>query len=418
MATISELRAARAMHGDPSILHDHHVAYLGLYNPKDHLDAAVNWLSDLDDCQTTLLVADNKSTDSSWELVRSAIAQVYPKSFFVQHFTNLGGYGGLFTNLDLLENAKWVTTFHQDDLYKPDHLSVHKKLAQKAEANIAIIASEQESFSSTGKRMGYPRASWLMDTSPDPATLFLANLRHHTLPFSGATFRVEMLRETEIPWHSTSFPDTEIVLRMLPKWTGFVDDKSIVRYLENPLSESHSINNQERSFGAAMAMTRVLSSSGFVEVCRLVPQREIPNFIDSLLSGLRHRISDDGQYSFVSTLALEVMFVTFGPHAEVTKRLEETYALLDAPAASAVLHRLHSFPVSPKDAKCFAKVGDREPLAPTSRFASSLITRVKQAIVILAGLLSRRTRKALVLTVTWLAKRLGIRSSWDFDWRK
>ena len=416
MTQLESIRANRVIVGNTQILDAPHIAYLGLFNPTKHLDSIVAWLGHLSKGAVPLLVVDNHSDDDSWEITKQQVQAMYPNSVLVRNPINLGGFGSLSINLDLLKNCEWLTTFHQDDRYPANHLTEHGKLAADCEEDVAIISSEQESFSPSGARLGYPRASWLLGPAPNPVTLFLANLRHHTLAFSGATFRIQMLREIAIPWHSTAFPDTEVVLKMLPKWTGIVTTASIVQYLENPISESHSIPDSEKNLGATISLIRVFSAPGFGELCGLVEESDLEAFVEELMFGISARIPDSEAASTVSLVALEAMAQYFGPNPSIAKNIETHYASIGASASASLLHRLHMFTgeagAIPSES-CVIVSTDKSQNSPKN-WATVLI---KQVLARLLGLLPRGVRAFLVRAWLQVLQVLKIRTKWHFNRR-
>jgi hypothetical protein len=416
MTQLESIRANRVIVGNTQILYAPHIAYLGLFNPTKHWDSIVAWLGHLSKGDVPLLVVDNHSDDDSWTFTKQQVQDMYPNSVLVRNPINLGGFGSLSVNLDLLKNCEWLTTFHQDDRYLANHLTEHGKLAADCEEDVAIISSEQESFSPSGARLGYPRASWLLGPAPNTVTLFLANLRHHTLAFSGATFRIQMLREISIPWHSTAFPDTEIVLKMLPKWTGIVTTASIVQYLENPISESHSIPDSEKHLGATMSLIRVFSAPSFGEICGLVGESDLEAFVEELMFGISARIPDSEAASTVSLVALEAMAQHFGPNPSIAKNIETHYASIGASASASLLHRLHMFTgedgtILPES--CVIASADKN-RNPPKKWATVLI---KQVIARLLGLLPRGARAFLVRAWLKVLQVLKIRTKWHFNRR-
>jgi hypothetical protein len=363
-----------------------------------------------------LLVVDNQSEDKSWNNTVRDLKAIYPNSLFVRNPINLGGFGSLAVNLDLLKDSEWVTTFHQDDSYSSNHLLVHGKLTTNCYKEVAIISSEQESFSPSGARLGYPRASWILGNAANAKALFLANLKHHTLAFSGATFRVQMLEDVAIPWHSTAFPDTEIVLKMLPKWTGSVTSASIVRYLENPISESHSIQDSEKNLGATMSLIRVFSTPNFGDLCRSLEEDEVDGFVKEMLIGLSTRISETRAASTVRLVALEAMAQHLGPNATIAKELESIYASIGATASTKLLHRLHTLPTmerTPPQESCNEIHTQAQPNRPR-KMTTSLM---KQVFARFLGLLPRTTRVFLVKSILSLFHKLNIKTKWDFPLR-
>jgi glycosyltransferase involved in cell wall biosynthesis len=419
MSAIDLIRGSRTIQGELGSLKQNHVAYLGLYNPREHMGAIGGWLKSLLNQDVPLIVADNQSEDGTWPAVKDLVAECYPNSIFVQHPVNLGGHGSLFANLDLIGDAKWITTFHQDDIYEPGHLSAHSSAIKNAPNDLAIVSSEQESYLPSGPRQGYPRAHWMMNREPDAVSMFLANLRHHTLPFSGASLRVDLLNEIKIPWHSTAFPDTEIVLRMLPKWIGIVESESVVRYLENPNSESHSIDSKERDFGAAMALTRVFSGDGFHELCKLVEEKDATAFFRAVEEGLGHRIQQADLAQNVRAIALEAMFQAFGPHPRIISGLEEIYEGLGAAPAASLLSRLQRFGsttggVTLTSADKFSVEVDKR--NPTLSFKE--VKFFRRTLLAALGVIPLALRRKLLVASVKFLKALGIKTNWDFDWKK
>jgi hypothetical protein len=413
MTQLENIRGGREIIGDPLLSRAPHVAYLGLFNPTKHWTSLTTWMSRLEKKGYPLLVVDNQSDDNSWSTTVNDIQAVYPNSLFIRNPINLGGFGSLTVNLDLLKNSKWVTTFHQDDIYPTNHLLEHGNLTNSCDKDVAIISSEQESFNSRGARLGYPRAAWLLGNVSNAKSLFLANLKHHTLPFSGATFRVEMLEDISIPWHSTAFPDTEVVLRMLPKWTGLVTSASIVSYLENPISESHSIQDTEKNLGASMSLIRVFNTPNFGKLCRSLEEDEVEVFVREMLVGLSGRISEARAASTVRLVALEAMAQHLGPNATIAKELESIYRSIGAIASTTLLHRLHSFTgteSTPPHESCTAFDSQTQPNQPGNKAT----TFIKQVLARFLGLLPRNARKFLVKSTLGVFHKLHIKTKWDF----
>ena len=411
MSLTEQLRNMRKIVGNISALESPHVAFLGLHNPNRHLDSIHEWISSIEADGSPLLVVDNSAPNEVLDINVLKTWTGFDRVVYVRNPMNLGGFGSLSTNLDLLSKADWVTTFHQDDHYSPKHLKIHRELVTSGNSELGVVSSEQESFMPNGQRLGYPRASWFLGEETDPISLFLANLRHHTLPFSGATFSLEMLRATSIPWHSTSFPDTEIVLKMLPKWNGLVTSRVIVKYLENPDSESHSIPESERDFGASMALARVFSSSGFGEICQRLSEPEIEGFVTALADGVSHRLRSKEAARETAVLALEIMLEHLGPHSSILERLEPYYSSIGASAASKLLHELHSFGEPGRSS------GEGCDPANASAY-SSRISLKGPAVKIVAKLMGYLPRGARV--VIWkIAMKflgfLGIKTAWTRD---
>jgi hypothetical protein len=223
-----------------------------------------------------------------------------------------------------------------------------------------------------------------------------------------------MLREIPIPWHSTAFPDTEIVLKMLPKWTGTVSAASIVEYLENPISESHSITDSDRNLGATMSLIRVFSGRGFRDLCGLLQESDVDHFVEELLFGISARISEGKAASTVSLVALEAMAQHLGPNPSIAMRLETSYGSIGAGASTSLLHRLHSFSTDkqalPLESCVKGTVYNKQ--LSTPKRAGKFI---KQVIARLMGLLPRGARALIVRTWLQVLQALKIRTKWHFN---
>ena len=256
-----------------SIAQFEHVVFLGTFNADPFKVQIQGWLRGLDLAGVGLFVADNHSTDNTVTWMRELIADLNCFSVIAINKGNFGGYGNLAMNLVQFGSAKWVTTLHQDDRYSRNHVQNHRKIISHSAANLGMICSEAISVLPDGRRTGYPRAQWLLEDSPDPVTVFLAHLRNHAYPFSGATFSKDVLLKYPIPWHSTAFPDTEIVMKMAVDFrTEFASDVT-VHYPENPSSESHSLTSQDRDFGVFQALLRVFAHPNYKVLCELVSKK-------------------------------------------------------------------------------------------------------------------------------------------------
>ncbi len=280
--------------------------FLGVYNADVFRERIELWLTRLDLQGTFLLISDNASTDSTLTWITPLAERMGVPFSIVRHKKNLGGYGNLASNLNSMTQGKWVTMLHQDDSYQPGHIQAHRRSLNHAPSNLGMIFSEARSVDEKGKVVPYPRAHWLFGDSEDPIRVFLAHVKHHVFPFSGATFSIEALRRFPVPYNSTAFPDTEIVMKMISDYDVRRARGVTVDYLENPISESHSLNSVERDLGAYQALIRVFSHSSFEKLCRQVPESKLPDFLRALLSGIDIRISHRVLASLLKQAAYEI----------------------------------------------------------------------------------------------------------------
>ena len=302
-----------------------HVVFLGLHNPTLHMPTLLDWLPNLDLEGTALVIVDNASDDNSLNEIKKLVLSLDNPTYLFRNEFNLGGYGSLLSILGALRNAEWVTTLHQDDVYEPSHVQAHRIVISESDQTLGMISSEAISVDIRGKEIPYPRASWLLEADDGPVKLFLANLRNHTFPFSGASFRCHALHRFAIPWHSTAFPDTEFLMKMIPHYKVASLSSPRVRYLENPESESHHLSQQARDFGAFLALSRVFDYPSFREICDLVPKVEIPQFLDSLDKGISLRIGSTQLRNLLKQIAFEKVAQNMTMSPELATHLSTGY---------------------------------------------------------------------------------------------
>ena len=386
-----------------------HVVFLGIYNADRFRSKIENWLPDLDLSQAHLLIADNCSSDSSMKWL-TTFAQKLPNNVtLIRNEKNFGGYGNLSRNLPRFSNAKWVTTLHQDDLYLSAHVRNHREIIEASSSDVGMICSEAKSITEAKRTIPYPRASWLIGQDADPVTIFLANLKHHTYPFSGATFSREVLESYPIPWHSTAFPDTEIVMKMCVEYKFRFSSEVTVEYLENTESESHSLSSSQREFGAFQALIRVFSHPNYKALCGLVEEENRPAFVEALVSGLSQRISDENLRLLLTQSALEITAGYMGTFPQLATHLSRGYLSIGDQSAVNVLGAL--------GARNLVQLGT------PAKVWESTSTRVKSprlsAIQLQTfGALPTVLRKGLFRSAmkTKLGKKLF--PAWNFDWKR
>lgn len=269
-----------------------HVVFLGVYNAKTYADGISSWLPNLDIGDSALVVSDNCSTDSTVSFLLQILETSRKAVFLVENNHNFGGHGNLAINLPHFNHAQWITTLHQDDVYDPDHIMRHQTLYKTLGPDVGMVSTEARSVDQSGRTIPFPRAKWLLDSDADPVALFLANLKQHVFPFSGASFRREVLDRYPVPWHSTAFPDTELVMKMIADYRIVWSTGSTVKYLENPSSESHSLDVRQRDYGAFHALVRVFASNSFRKICESLQPDETDSFFTELESGIACRVID------------------------------------------------------------------------------------------------------------------------------
>ncbi len=386
----------------------HHAVFLGLYNAERFRGRISTWLPFLDLSESHLYIADNCSDSSPEGWIRELLDENDVNYSFFSNKNNYGGYGSLVSNLGAFDGAEWVTTLHQDDVYSPDHVQRHIALAKQNDASVGMICTEAVSEDLDGKEIPLPRGNWFLGPNSDPVDVFLSHLRNHVYPFSGATFRKSLLFDYPIPWYSTAFPDTELVMKTSSRYRVVFAAGTTVRYLENPESESHSLAPYHRDFGAFQALIRVFTHVSYGEICDMVPFSDRDSYLRSLVQGIDIRLSDRTLSFLLRQTALEITGTHFGIQNKMAEYLIDGYRAVGDVAAVNVLRAL-SESFDPQD---------------TSTAMASLLSgaprraRITRTLSLMAfwvipkGL---RIQVARRIMRSSLGKRLF--PHWDFAWR-
>ena len=411
---IDKLRSARSIDGKFEKGLSANVAFLGLYNAEPHFDRLRSWIPNLQRVegeQPCIILVDNASTDSTPDFVSEMTARLRELQWNVVTATNpinLGGWGSLQLNLDLLSDFSWVTTFHQDDIYELSHLREHIELCRSAATDLGLIASEANSVDLQGRKLGYPRGAWFAGANMTSAEIFLALIRSHYLPFSGGTFRMSFLEQADIPWTSTAFPDTEMLLRGLPGWKYMYTEQPKVTYLENPHSESHSLGVQERRHGATLALLRVFGGQGFAELVSKLESEEFVAFCEKLHGALEVRLGNSELTRMVYAFALDVAVTSRIGSMEVYSHFEvlsKGYAEVEDWFAANLSSELGHFETG-RAIESRVEMGRRH--------SSSKRVSMKARILLIAGLLPEKLVKRFWVSIMRLRIFRKIWRQWDY----
>jgi glycosyltransferase involved in cell wall biosynthesis len=412
-----EIRARREIIGELDSIESDHVVFIGLYNSAKFQGKIEKWLPSLMIEGVPLLVVDNFSSDGTWVWAKEVLRLLLPttKVVFVRNPINLGGYGSLVTNLDLFKESKWVMTLHQDDEYDPEHLRSHIENSNGASNLLGMICSEATSVNSEGKRLGYPRGAWFLGPDPTAADIFIAHLKNHSYPFSGASFRTSMLREISIPWHSTAFPDTEIVLRALPSWSFKYLHSATVKYLENLDSESHVLSTEHRDFGGFLALVRVFRSDGFQRLSTQLDSADAELFAVAVHEALLVRIRDPLLQRLVQVVAQEAIIEFSGLSRTSARLLLPSFLEVGDSQAIANLVSNANFDVNHFQEAISPAEESGSQIKPLNSGSSQKSQRI--LIARFMGIFPPRFARAiyrLFLKLPYFRKRLP---QWNFDWQ-
>jgi len=302
-------------------------AFIGIYNGEKYLDSLFDQIKSQKTNQFNLLIVDNASLDNSFEIINSWPQKLSNLSFqIIKNPKNLGAGGSLNLNLHHI-NTPWFTTMHQDDLYKPNHISTLLELINNADDDISGVSATMGSMTNEGKKIkSIPRSTWFA-SDLDKYGQFIQNVKSQSIPFPCTAFRTEIYKKTKVLIHNPSFSDTEQTLLMLCYGKFLITDTETMLYRENPISESHSLNPDEREKGAFIGLTRVFSDERFLNLYNSLEKGKTKKFLENLTSAITHRITDLKVQKLLQIILIEnILNITNYSNAEIVELLSNQYA--------------------------------------------------------------------------------------------
>ncbi len=398
------------------------VLWIGIYNGSEYLESLVNQLTNQTVNDFDLLVVDNGSTDNSWENLQDWLTIFEGRITLVKNPINLGFIGSMELNQDLI-NSDWILQIHQDDFYFKNHVEVHLDHIRKAKRDVVAISTDMASMRNDGKHLpSLPRASWF-PVGEDLPSQFLQNLVALSIPWPSTSFKTKEFYESFVPWHNFAFMDVEITLRILSRGKVVHVKKQTMKYRENPVSASHSINDHERRFGAAIGLTRIVSSNEFLIVAREVHPSDRDKFADAIKRGIEIRLGKTEIVDFIHLMALETM--AFAWKYEHNTPIEKIYSDYKRINSTSVVKLLDGIIVkNGGHADDLSMEGSTFEFFETSEEVAIGVSKPKVG-KILKSIAYRAlieplpyTLKRLVMEKTLsLGVKLGMKHRWNFTWR-
>jgi glycosyltransferase involved in cell wall biosynthesis len=317
--------------------------YLGIYNAAPFLDSLLEQIQSQTQKNFPLIVVDNASSDDSWNSVLAWPENVLERAKLVRNPINLGGTGSFALNLDQVQ-TEWVITMHQDDTYAPNHFAVLNKAIAGTSKDEIVVFSDMGTQDMNGKRIFTPmRQSWVANLG-SPQSAFRANLVQQSVSYPSVAFRTQAILPVHIPWHSSSFPDTELTLLQTSKGSFRFIPELTMLYRMNPKSESHDLNPKERVLGPFASLNRVMASDSFLSLCLDVPEKERESFSKAVLEGIDIRLGVSPFSEMVKLVAAETMALAWD-YTEKSSREQilATYKLAEDGRTTKLLEELGAF---------------------------------------------------------------------------
>jgi hypothetical protein len=279
--------------------------FLGVYNATEYLPDLERQLASQTDEDFRLVVVDNASTDGTWGLVQELAMKLPQDVTVVRNPVNLGFHGSLKLNQDLLQ-TEWTGFMNQDDVYLSSHVATLNRLSRSATENTVILSTGLGAISPDGERLQTPpRGLWLMSSTPSQLELIIATIAQHVLPEPSIAYRTSALTSIDAPWHSTAFPDTEIALYALTQGSALIDRTETVLYRESPTSASHHLSTELRSLGAALSLTRFLTSTSLAQLEQTLSAAQKEYLTQGVIASLKARFTGTTEFHICALGYLE-----------------------------------------------------------------------------------------------------------------
>ena len=313
-ANLAWLRVGRKTLGSLDLgLQLNTTVFLGLYKGEQYIKERIQDLEAQTSQDFYLVVVDNcspgfdLSTLSNFLESSKKFANRYK---LVQNPINLGGLGSFQLNLDLIPTS-WITFFHQDDKYLPNHVESHLQTIKSGNESLTSVSTDLGSLNSEGKKVPVPpRANWFIENSSEQAT-FLANVAEQVVPFASLSMRKAIFEADQVAMHTVAFSDSEQTLKSLMRGEHEFIKKQTVLYRENPISESHTQGAKVRTFSATIGLLKVFASDLFIDYARKISSNDRGPFVAKLEDAIRRRIQDSAFADLVWTTALEQLNVAW-----------------------------------------------------------------------------------------------------------
>lgn len=285
--------------------------FLGTFNAETYLGNMFQQIKFQEDQNFKLLVVDNNSSDKSYQMLSDWGNFFDKKITLVRNKSNIGVPANIYSNIEKFQTP-WFCNFHQDDFYKPNHVSTINQLISSAGNDIVGVSTTMGSMSNEGKVLNSkPRASWFRSNLDQPGQ-FLQNIRAQSVPYPATAFRLDVFKKAKTSAHNPTFSDTEQTLKFLGYGKFLFSQKETMLYRENPNSASHLLNDKERMMGASISLCRVFNSKEFDYVLEEVHKAKRSVFAKELMRAIACRIPESDLLQTTQILALEHMIEKWG----------------------------------------------------------------------------------------------------------
>ena len=369
------------------------------YNGEKFVKDRIEEIKNQNSLQFRILIIDNGSNDQTWNKILKYAATL-SNAILVKNPVNFGGTGTAWFNRDLIK-TEWFTGIHQDDSYKVNHLEAFISRFSKVSDKVVAISNDMGGLQTNKFFTSHPPRGIWFQSENDQATAFLANLRKHQIPWGGTAFRSEIYWKSLGNWHSPTFPDTEIILKMCSYGIFENTGQETMFYLENASSESHDLASKEQELGAVISLLRVFHSPEFKRIVGEISTEDLPHFQKSILNNIDYRFSQSTYLDILkNSVNDELLNFTGYSNIEVLKMSYAQASLSNLEKGSNILANLAELSV------------DVNPI-----YVKDPSKKKNSALLYFLGILPYRVRKVLFKLLVEIELKISGKSNWDFRWK-
>jgi hypothetical protein len=400
--------------------------YIGIHNGSRYLDSLLRQIQSQTVQKSPLIIIDNFSSDESWKQLLEWPAELLERAKLIRNPFNLGGTGSFALNFSEVE-TDWFITLHQDDTYMEDHLAVLLGAIANSSTEDLVFFTDMGTQDMTGKKLFTPvRQGWLANLE-SPEAAFRANLLQQSVSYPSSAFRASAISPIRIPWHSSSFPDTEITLLQAPLGKFKFIPALTMLYRMNPQSESHDLNPKERVLGPFASLSRVMASESFLRLCTGVPEKQRSRFSTAVLQGVDIRLGSSPFSEIVKLIASETMGLAWDYSEDVSRtQILDTYKIAEDGRTTKLLEELGALYSAPdsveqviqKQNLSQAQIDLEKLLDEAAPPSNSQAGTLQKALLNIVGrILPLATRRKVIRKLLQVYSKLNPQTPWNLSWK-
>jgi hypothetical protein len=400
--------------------------YIGIHNGSRFLDSLLGQIQSQTVPNFPLIIIDNFSSDESWSQLLDWPAELLERAKLIRNPINLGGTGSLSLNVSEVE-TDWFITLHQDDTYMKNHVAVLLRAIADSSTEDIVFFTDMGTQDMAGKKLFTPvRQSWVANLE-SPEAVFISNLLQQSVSYPSSAFRASAISPIRIPWHSSSFPDTEgtLLQASLGKFK-FIPTRTML-YRMNPQSESHDLKPKERVLGPFASLSRVMASESFLRLCTGVPEKQRSSFSTAVLQGIDIRLGSSPFSEIVKLIASETMGLAWDYSEDVSRtQILDTYKIAEDGRTTKLLEELGALhsgsesvkPIIQKQNLSQAQIDLEKILDEAAPPSNSQARTVQKVLLNIVGrILPLGIRRKVIGKLLQLYSRLNPQSPWNLSWK-